>query len=260
MNKTNEFNQNLYYLGATCKYNHVFLNTNCSLRQRSNRTCIECQKNIKQKYKQSNLEICNERIRCWRKKVALETNKNLPSIKRCVVCLEWKITNEFYVEKYSANGLLGHCISCDKKRQKSYRAKHRKLKVPKNPELTKQKIRETKKRYKKSVKGKLAGTLAHHRRKANLMKVESQNYTPTQLLVRFAEFNNQCAYCGSNEKIIIDHFIPISKLGADKIENIVTACIKCNSSKNNKNPKLWFELQIFFSSEKWQSLIKKIER
>jgi hypothetical protein len=246
MTRTNDFNENLYYLGKACKFNHVFANTNKSLRQRSNRTCIDCQKNTNKKYKITHFELRNERARRWRKKTALQNNKNLPTEKQCNTCLEWKSAKEFYVEKYSANGLHGHCIACDKKRQDIYRAKRRKPILRKDPELIKQNRRKIKARYKKSIKGKLANTLAQHRREATLKRVESKNYTPTHVLARFAEFENQCVYCGNKEKISIDHFIPISKFGADKIENIVPACIKCNSSKNNRNPETWFRSQAFF--------------
>jgi 5-methylcytosine-specific restriction endonuclease McrA len=178
--------------------------------------------------------------------------------KQCNSCFEIKPAKEFYVEKYSANGLLGHCISCDKKRQDAFRAKRRKPLIRKDPEIIKENRRKIKARYKKSIKGKLANTLAQHRRKATLKSVESKNYTPTQVSARFTEFDNQCVYCGSKEKITIDHFIPISKFGADKIENIVPACIKCNSSKNNKSPEDWFRSKTFFEIEKWQFLIKKL--
>jgi 5-methylcytosine-specific restriction endonuclease McrA len=254
----NDFNQSLYYLGAVCKYNHDFAETGKSLRQRSNRTCTRCLKIIKGKYKKANFDLCNERTRLWRKRIALQRNNNLPQEKQCNTCLEFKPVKEFYVEKYSANGLLGHCISCDKKRQDSYRSKHRKPILRKDPELIKENRRKIKARYKKSIKGKLANTLAHHRRKAILKAVESKNYTPTEVLAQFAKFGNQCVYCGSNHKITIDHFIPISKFGADKIENIVPACTKCNSSKNNKSPEIWFKSQPFFSLEKWQFLIDNL--
>lgn len=257
MTKTSDFNQNLYYLGKVCKYNHVFANTDKSLRQKSNRTCIECLKSINEKYRKANFNLCIERNKRWRVRTALES-KTLPSEKRCNICFEVKPSKQFYFEKYSAGGLLGHCISCDKKRQEIYRAKRRKPIVRKDPEVIKVNRRKIKARYKKTVKGKIANTLALHRRKAILKAVESENYTPTQVLNRFAEFGNKCAYCGYIGKITIDHFIPISKSGADKIENIVPACVKCNSSKNNKNPETWFKSQPFFSLEKWEILTMKL--
>jgi 5-methylcytosine-specific restriction endonuclease McrA len=258
MIKTNDNDENLYYLGAICKNNHVFSNTNQSLRQKSNRTCVVCQKYTNLKYKQANLQLCNERTNQWRKNIAQRLDKILPHKKQCNVCGELKITQSFYQVKYSADGLLGHCKSCDKQRQRDSRTKRRKPKVLKDPELIKENRRLIKKRYKKSVKGKLANTLAQHRRKAKMMMIKLKIYSPTQLLTRFAEFGNECVYCESKERISIDHFIPVSKFGADCLENIVPACVRCNSSKNNRDPQLWFKSQTFYSDEKWQILTEKV--
>ena len=47
-------------------------------------------------------------------------------------------------------------------------------------------------------------------------------------------YDSSCYYCGSKEKIQIDHVIPISRGGQHSIGNIVPACMKCNVSKGNK--------------------------
>lgn len=43
-----------------------------------------------------------------------------------------------------------------------------------------------------------------------------------------------CFYCGSNQNIEIDHRVPISRGGSHSIGNLVSACRKCNRSKNSK--------------------------
>ena len=47
--------------------------------------------------------------------------------------------------------------------------------------------------------------------------------------------NYECVYCGDNNKktLTLDHVIPQSKGGKDTWDNLVTACIKCNSEKSN---------------------------
>lgn len=45
-----------------------------------------------------------------------------------------------------------------------------------------------------------------------------------------------CAYCGSKEHLTIDHVHPSSRGGQDTWENLVTACIKCNTKKGNRTP------------------------
>ena len=43
-----------------------------------------------------------------------------------------------------------------------------------------------------------------------------------------------CAYCGSNEKLHLDHIIPFSKGGATCVGNLQLLCEKCNIQKSNK--------------------------
>jgi len=48
--------------------------------------------------------------------------------------------------------------------------------------------------------------------------------------------NGVCFYCGG-EATVSDHFIPLSKGGADTEENQVAACISCNQRKADKMPR-----------------------
>ena len=47
-------------------------------------------------------------------------------------------------------------------------------------------------------------------------------------------YNSPCFYCGSLNKITIDHIIPISRGGSHSIGNLVSACAFCNGSKHTK--------------------------
>jgi len=46
----------------------------------------------------------------------------------------------------------------------------------------------------------------------------------------------QCQYCGARDKLTIDHVFPRSRGGKDTWENLVTACIPCNTRKGNRTP------------------------
>jgi len=48
--------------------------------------------------------------------------------------------------------------------------------------------------------------------------------------------NNMCVYCGSNDRLTIDHIIPSSRGGKSTFENCVSACFECNSKKGDKTP------------------------
>lgn len=48
-----------------------------------------------------------------------------------------------------------------------------------------------------------------------------------------------CVYCGSREKLAIDHMIPKLVGGADDADNLVLACRACNSSKQGRDMLRW---------------------
>jgi 5-methylcytosine-specific restriction endonuclease McrA len=69
------------------------------------------------------------------------------------------------------------------------------------------------------------------------------------------KWENQCAYCGSEENITLDHIIPQCKGGLDIKTNVVACCHSCNQSKGHEHWKLWYVQQDFYSEEK----LNKIE-
>lgn len=46
-----------------------------------------------------------------------------------------------------------------------------------------------------------------------------------------------CQYCGSHDKLTIDHVVPVSRGGKSTFENCVAACQECNAKKGNKLPR-----------------------
>lgn len=47
---------------------------------------------------------------------------------------------------------------------------------------------------------------------------------------------SRCQYCGTSEKLTLDHVLPRSRGGRDTWENLVTACMPCNNRKGNRTP------------------------
>ena len=55
----------------------------------------------------------------------------------------------------------------------------------------------------------------------------------------FRRDNHRCLYCGqqfSRGELTRDHIIPVSRGGRNKWENVVSACRRCNWTKDNRTP------------------------
>ena len=48
--------------------------------------------------------------------------------------------------------------------------------------------------------------------------------------------SHRCQYCGSRDRLTLDHVLPKSRGGPDAWENLVAACVPCNNRKGNKTP------------------------
>lgn len=69
-------------------------------------------------------------------------------------------------------------------------------------------------------------------------------------------WNYECAYCGSNEDLTLDHITPRSKGGSDSLTNVLCACRECNNSKGHQVWSEWFLQQSFFSAERLSSIVE----
>lgn len=68
------------------------------------------------------------------------------------------------------------------------------------------------------------------------------NRVPLSNRTLFRRDHNICGYCGKehkNENLTRDHVVPVSKGGKNVWENVVTACARCNKSKDNRSPEEW---------------------
>ena len=46
----------------------------------------------------------------------------------------------------------------------------------------------------------------------------------------------RCQYCGSRQKLTVDHVLPRSRGGRDAWHNLVAACTSCNNKKGSRTP------------------------
>ena len=63
------------------------------------------------------------------------------------------------------------------------------------------------------------------------------------------KWNYECAYCGSEENLTLDHITPRSKGGSEKVTNVLCACHSCNQYKGHEYWKLWYVQQDFYNED-----------
>ncbi|AVR57210.1 HNH endonuclease [Microbacterium phage Sharkboy] len=51
----------------------------------------------------------------------------------------------------------------------------------------------------------------------------------------------RCVYCGRGAGMVVDHFVPEKRGGEDTVFNLVPACDRCNSSKQDHEPEAWMQ-------------------
>lgn len=96
-----------------------------------------------------------------------------------------------------------------------------------------------KQRYNLSEKGKICSTKYVHKRLSRIRNSKF-NLSSKDIELIFSKFDC-CVYCGSKERLTLDHVIPISKGGETSIKNLVVACQRCNTSKGDKNVLDWLD-------------------
>jgi hypothetical protein len=72
-------------------------------------------------------------------------------------------------------------------------------------------------------------------------------------------FGNACCYCGSKTDMTKDHVVPLSTGGELSRDNIVPACLSCNSAKKDIEMELWYRKQKFFRKSKLDKIHAYLE-
>lgn len=63
----------------------------------------------------------------------------------------------------------------------------------------------------------------------------------------------ECVYCGDSDRLTLDHICPRVKGGNNGARNLVTACLSCNSSRQDRSVRE-------FAGEKLVRKINKLRR
>ena len=155
-------------------------------------------------------------------------------LKCCSHCREVKPVSAFPKDGQCFTGYHSWCKLCMKSRRianswqiaeynRNYLQEHR------------EKVNACIRRYRKTDKGRRA----RNRRRALSAELPA-TLTIEQWQICLDFFDNRCAYCGaSGVPLAQEHVVPLSADGGYVAANVVPACGRCNSSKNNTPLEEW---------------------
>jgi len=169
--------------------------------------------------------------------------------KTCTKCGETKPTTEFYKKSAARDGLRNQCKSCKKAQQKAWHEANREEKKASSKayrEANPEKIKARRKAYheanpekikaqKKAYRLTPAGKFSEYKNNANRRGIP--------FLMEFQQFEGlwekPCYYCGAEIKTIgLDR---VDNYGPYHIDNVVSCCASCNTSKSALPLEEWLE-------------------
>jgi 5-methylcytosine-specific restriction endonuclease McrA len=166
----------------------------------------------------------------WHKSWKTDTCEECISngVKYCPSCESVLPLSSFY--KLKSGLTTGFCKVCEKERSCASKREA----YSKDPDA----------KYKERIR-------THNRRCAK----RANTYTVAEWFKTLEVFNNQCAYCGSDYNLTMDHVVPIIEGGTNTFRNIVPACKSCNSQKNSTDVVQWYTAQSFYSKDKLKRIL-----
>lgn len=165
---------------------------------------------------------------------------------RCSKCNNVKPSSSFYKNSAGPTGFRPSCKTCDlaamdKNNRKKYELEYRKKNPEKRRKILSKWYEKNKERY-AAVQSKYRRTDAfkanHRKHSANRRAREKESFV--EVVDFFKLYTGFCFYCGeeiSFSQAEFDHYIPISKGGKHKKDNIVCSCMRCNRKKGASIPK-----------------------
>ncbi len=163
---------------------------------------------------------------------------------------KWAEENKEHIREYrsSPENKIKKAISDKKYREKrkltegkywmnpETRSRHKKW-----YEENREHLKDLRKAYYESERGRLSVQNCNHRRLA-LKKQRKTDLTRKKIREIF-ERDKVCVYCNSSDKKELDHIISLAKGGSCMSNNFVLACAKCNRSKSDRDVFYWCKLQ-----------------
>lgn len=241
-----DFDADKFFLGILCNHKDAWNDGHQSLRYIKNRTCVQCAKEYSLKIQEKNRTKCKE----WYEQNKERHHQYTKNYVKANPGIRGAITARYRESHRDAIREQGREYSRLNREQINERAR---LKYHQS-DAVKQRLKV----YYQTEKGRLTQTRSRQKYRALKRNTHHWHYTREQVKALFDKFNNQCAYCGIECKLSVDHWIPLSKGGTDVLSNLIPSCHNCNSSKCDNVGKSWYEKQSFYSKGRWNKIQKHL--
>lgn len=182
-------------------------------------------------------------------------------MRTCSQCGETKPFEDFHIRADNSEGRASECKTCNSKRGREWRdanpdrhkenylkwGKENKDKKAVNAKrwklLNPDKIKASSKKYyekhrkkrqvyerawRQANPDKIRERDHRHRARINNAGGSFTEHEFTELCIRHGDV---CVCCGEGGKLTVDHIVPLSRGGANNIDNIQPLCLSCNSKK-----------------------------
>lgn len=191
------------------------------------------------------------RVRNRKKSVWRKEKYSLLEFKLCR-CSKCKIIKELTEDNFSKRsdnktGFSSWCRLCQRVHAKQT------MKEKREDDVQKVIVKASKTKHLKSEKGikskRKRNQIRNHKKRSIVFNWTLEDWNRCK-----EYFKNKCVYCQAEEVILTqDHFIALNNINCPGtvILNMVPACVKCNSSKQDKNPYDWCTEEAIVEIEKY---------
>lgn len=196
------------------------------------------------KWKDGHVVECKE---CHNKRSKAYYRANKESIAGKIK--QWQLDNKEIVQERGRKYYLANREKVTK-RNDEYRQNNReaRLEYAKNfRQVNKESIAARESKWRKEHKDMVNTWTNQNRSRKRLLPAA---LTPVQWETIKHHFNNTCCYCGKENPLEQEHFIPVTSSGAYDINNIIPSCRSCNASKNNKPFETWYSKHKYYSKKR----------
>lgn len=142
--------------------------------------------------------------------------------KVCRACGFWKPLTDYYRDKRKPDGHLPTCKYCQTLRYSTHSTTETETLRRKDLEQSRQLTFNRNSMQHEGAK----------RRKYLIANAGS--FTREEWRDLCVKYKHRCLRCGKRTKLTVDHVVPVSKGGSNRIENIQPLCLPCNLAKHTE--------------------------